>query len=182
LDALRQRGIPTVTMSVMTPSSIDHVDHVLDLAREYGTRAYFHLEHDKAMDVDQPLSPALTQARVAELALQLLDRKRRGLPVGNSEVALERQRDARYLITCDNCYAGSYYGYLFSDGTVSHCIFTQQQVERGNGRRQGYVNAFRALAPPTGPGCSCVPLHEVNRMLHLDVRVVYGALAVALKS
>jgi len=182
LDALRRHDVPVVTMTVITPESIDTVDHILDIAREYGHRAYFHLEHDKAMDVLQPIAPALSQERVAALARHLRDRKRSGQPVGNSYEALERQAAARYLITCDTCLAGSYYGYVFSDGTVSHCIFTQAQVERGNGRARGYVRAFQELAPPTGPGCSCVPLHEVNRMLHLDVRVLFGALDVALKS
>jgi MoaA/NifB/PqqE/SkfB family radical SAM enzyme len=182
LDALRQRTVPVVTMTVITPESIDTVEHILELARAYGHRAYFHLEHDKAMDVLQPIAPALSQERVAELARHLRDLKRRGEPVGNSYEALERQATSRYLITCDTCLAGSYYGYVFSDGTVSHCIFTQAQVERGNGRARGFVRAFQELAPPTGPGCSCVPLHEVNRMLHFDVRVLYGALDVALKS
>ena len=182
LDALRRHDVPVVTMTVVTPASIDHVAHVLDVAREYGHRAYFHLEHDKTMDVEQPIAPGLDQERVAALCRHLIDLKRRGLPVGNSYPALERQAAARYLITCDTCLAGRYYGYVFSDGTVSHCIFTQAQVERGNGRAHGYVRAFRELAPPTGPGCSCVPLHEVNRMLHFDVRVLFGALDVALTS
>jgi len=155
---------------------------VLELTRELGTRAYFHLEHDRRMDVLQPLSPELSQSRIAALAGHLLERKRAGLPVGNSRPALERQAQRRYLITCAECHAGSYYGYVFSDGTVSHCIFTQAQVEQGNGRRLGYVRAFEELAPPRGPGCSCVPFHEVNRMLDFDLRVIFDALEVALAS
>lgn len=182
LEALRQRKIPTVTMTVVTPDGIDHVEHVLEIAREYGITAYFQLEHDKQMDVLQPISPALSQARIAELARHLRALKRRGLPVGNSYAALERQEAERYLITCDRCHAGSYFGYVFSDGTVSHCIFTQAQVERGNGRQRGYVRAFRELAAPQGPGCSCVPSHEVNRMLDFDVRLLFDALEVALTS
>jgi hypothetical protein len=71
---------------------------------------------------------------------------------------------------------------VFSDGTVSHCIFTQAQVERANGRSHGYLQAFRELAPPVGPGCSCVPSYEVNHMLDFDARVLFGALDVALRS
>jgi hypothetical protein len=65
---------------------------------------------------------------------------------------------------------------------VSHCIFTQAQVERGNGRTRGYVRAFQELAAPVGPGCSCVPSYEVNHMLDFDARVLFGALDVVLKS
>jgi len=181
LEALRRRAIPTVTMSVVTLGSIDHVESVLAIARELEIQAYFHLEHDKHMDVSKPLAPELSQARIAELARHLIDLKRRGEPVGNSFRALERQAAQRYLVTCERCHAGSYYGYVFSDGTVSHCIFTQAQVERGNGRA-GFVNAFEQLAAPQGAGCSCLPFHEVNSMLNFDVGVIFGALDVALKT
>jgi MoaA/NifB/PqqE/SkfB family radical SAM enzyme len=182
IEALRRRNVRVVTMTVVTPAGIDHVEHVLDVASAHGIRAYFQLEHDKLMDVQQPISPALSQARVAELARHLRDLKRRGRPVGNSYAVLERQESERYLLNCERCYAGTYYGYVFSDGTVSHCIFTAAQVERGNGRRLGYVRAFEELAPPVGPGCSCVPSYEVNHMLDFDARILFGALEVALKS
>ena len=182
IEVLRQHQVPVVTMTVVTPAGIDHVDHVLEVARAHGIRAYFQLEHDKHMDVRQPISPELSQARVGRLARHLGDLKRRGLPVGNSYAALERQEAERYLITCDHCHAGSYFGYVFSDGTVSHCIFTRAQVERGNGRARGYVRAFHELGAPTGPGCSCVPTHEVNHILDFDARVLFDALNVSLRS
>lgn len=182
IEHLRQRKIPTVTMTVVTPAGIDHVEHILEIAREYGVRAYFHLEHDKEVHEVRPISPALSQERIGELARHLRDLKRRGQPVGNSYEALERQGAQRYLTTCDACYAGTYFGYVFSDGTLSHCIFTQGHVERGNGRKHGYLRAFQELPAPKGPGCSCVPYHEVNQILNFDVRVLFGALDVVLKS
>lgn len=181
LDALRQRAVPVVTMTVVTPEGIDHVDHVLDIARAHGIQAYFQLEHDKRMDVLQPISPGLSQERVGAMARHLTNLKRSGAPVGNSYETLKHQETDRYLVTCERCYAGTYFGYVFSDGTVSHCLFTQAQVEQGNGRTRGYARSFHELAPPQGPGCSCVPLHEVNRMLDLDVRVVFAALDTALR-
>ena len=180
IESLRGRNIAVVTMTVVTPAGVDHVDHVLEVARAHGIRAYFQLEHDKQMDVQQPISPELSQARVAQLARHLRDLKRDGLPVGNSHPALQRQEAERYLLTCDRCWAGTYFGYVFSDGTVSHCIFTRHQAERAAGRQHGYVAAFEALAAPRGPGCSCVPSYEVNRILDLDVRVIFSALEATL--
>jgi len=182
IAALRQRHVPVVTMTVVTPAGIDHVEHVLDIARAHGIQAYFQLEHDKLMDVAQPIAPNLSQERVAQLARHLRDLKRHGQPVGNSYTALQRQENERYLLTCDHCYAGTYYGYVFSDGTVSHCLFTHPQVPRRNGRTHGYTAAFHALEQPRGPGCSCVPSFEVNRLLHLDPSVMFSALDVALRS
>src|SRR4029078_5810939 len=90
----------------------------------------------------------------------------------NSHPALERQESERYLLSCNRCWAGTYFGYVFSDGTVSHCIFTRGQAERAGGRKHGYVAAFDALAAPVGPGCSCVPSYEVNHILDFDEPVV----------
>lgn len=182
IEALRSRDIPVVTMTVVTPAGIDHVEHVLEVARANGIQAFFQLEHDKNMDVQAPIAPALSQARVAELARHLRQLKQSGLPVGNSYSALQRQEVERYLLHCDRCYAGTYYGYVFSDGTVSHCIFTRVQAEPAGGRTHGYAKAFDNLAAPVGPGCSCVPSYEVNHILDFDARVLFGALAATLQS
>jgi MoaA/NifB/PqqE/SkfB family radical SAM enzyme len=182
IETLRGRNVAVVTMSVVTPAGIDHVEHVLEIARAHGIRAYFQLEHDKHMDVrQQMIAPGLSQARVAELARHLQDLKRRGLPVGNSYPALRRQESERYILTCDRCWAGTYFGYVFSDGTVSHCLFTHAQAERAGGRTRGYVAAFNDLAPPVGSGCSCVPTYEVNHILDFDVRVIFSALEATLQ-
>ena len=181
IEALRGRGVAVVTMTVVTAAGVDHVDHVLDVARAHGVRAYFQLEHDAEMDVRRPVAPEIRQERIADLARHLLDRKRQGLPVGNSARSLERQMQARYLLDCAHCWAGTYYGYVFSDGTVSHCLLTRAQVPVGNGRALGYLRAFEALAQPAGPGCACVPSYEVNRILDLDVGLLFSALDVALR-
>jgi MoaA/NifB/PqqE/SkfB family radical SAM enzyme len=182
IETLRARGIGVVTMTVVTDAGLDHVEHVLEVAKAHGILAYFQLEHDAAMDVRQPIAAHISDARVARFAERLGELKRRGLLVGNSSLVLERQASERYLLRCADCYAGTYFGYVFSDGTVSHCLFTQTQVARGNGRRDGYVRAFESLAEPVGAGCSCVPSHEVNRMLDLDPRVLFSALELALKN
>jgi MoaA/NifB/PqqE/SkfB family radical SAM enzyme len=180
LELLRGRGVKTVTMTVLTEASIETVDHVLEVARRFGTQAFFQLEHDAGMDVSLPIAPHIARARVAALTDRLAARKREGWPVGNSLAILEAQRERRYLGGCDECYAGTYFAYVFSDGTVSHCLFTAGQVPLGNGRARGYLRAFEELAAPEGPGCSCVPSHEVNRMLDFDPRVLRNAVGTAL--
>jgi len=123
-----------------------------------------------------------SQTRVAELARHLQNLKRLGQPVGNSHPSLRRQESERFLLTCDQCWAGTYFGYVFSDGTVSHCLFTHEQAERAGGRTRGYVAAFNELAPPVGPGCSCMPTYEVNHILDFDVRVIFSALEATLQT
>jgi MoaA/NifB/PqqE/SkfB family radical SAM enzyme len=180
LELLRSRGTKVVTMTVLTAASVDTVDHVLEVARRFGHQAFFQLEHDAGMDVSLPIAPGVTAARVAALTDQLAARKREGWPVGNSLAILEAQRERRYLGGCEGCYAGTYFAYVFSDGTVSPCLFTAGQVPPGNGRARGFLRAFQELGAPEGPGCSCVPSHEVNRMLDFDPRVLRNALDTAL--
>jgi MoaA/NifB/PqqE/SkfB family radical SAM enzyme len=176
MDTLFEHGVPFVTMTVLTPRGADNVDHVLEVAQRHGFRAFFQLEHDKNCDVMLPIAPRLGDDRIRALAQGLLDKKRAGAPVGNSESILRRHIDhGRYLGGCDDCFAGRYYGYVLSDGTVAPCLLTQWQVERGNGRLRGFSRAFEGLAPPDGPGCSCVPTHEVNAILRLDLTVLWDA-------
>src|SRR5947208_3480668 len=56
IEVLRQHQVPVVTMTVVTPAGIDHVDHVLEVARENGIRVYIQLENDKHIDEQQPIS------------------------------------------------------------------------------------------------------------------------------
>ena len=180
LEALRGRGTHAVTMTVLTRASVDTVDHVLAVARRFGVTAFFQLEHDASMDVRAPIAPDLTPARVASLCERLAARKREGWPVGNSFAALAAQGERRYLLDCARCWAGTYYAYVFSDGTVAPCIFTAGGVRAGNGRARGFVRAFHELAQPAGNGCSCVPSYEVNRMLDLDPAVLWNVAGQAL--
>lgn len=180
IEVLRERRVPIVTMTVLTPRGVENVEHVLDVAKRYGHKAFFQLEHDKGCDVMSPIAPRLGDRQIAALADRLLDFVARGYPVGNSRALLERQRDHRYLGSCADCYAGQYYGYMLSDGTVAPCLLTQWQQERGNGRTKGFLRAFEELTAPEGPGCSCVPTHEVNHVLAFDPRALWHAVEVTL--
>ena len=67
-----------------------------------------------------------------------------------------------------------------SDGTVAPCLLTQWQQTKGNGRTRGFARAFQELAEPKGPGCSCVPTHEVNQVFALNPRALWHAVEVSL--
>lgn len=181
IELLRARGVPVVTMTVVTPRGADNMDHVLETASRCGFKAFFQLEHDASVDVHAPIAKTMTDRRITELSDQLIEAKKRGLPVGNSRTVLEMQRrDGRRIGgDCDHCYAGRYFGYVLSDGTVAPCLLTQWQQDRGNGRKHGFLEAFRTMAAPEGPGCACVPIHEVNNILAFDVRVLFDALDMA---
>ena len=147
-----------------------------------GTRAYFQLVHNENVDVNAPIAPDISTERVEALMDELKSLKAAGWPVGNSFAIIHRQKQNRYLGTCEDCYAGRYYGYVFSDGTVAACLLTQHQYPPRNGKERGYLRAFEELQAPVGPGCSCSATHEVNRILDFDVRALFEALNVTLRS
>ncbi|MCC6878007.1 MAG: radical SAM protein [Sandaracinaceae bacterium] len=181
LEILRSRGVPIVTMTVITPAGAESVEHVLEVARGLGCKAFFQLEHDKSCDVNAPIAIRLGAKAIEGVAQKLLRLKNEGAPVGNSREILDAQiRGGRYLGSCEDCYAGRYYAYVLSDGTIAPCLLTQWQQEAGNGRKLGFARAFEAMRPPEGPGCSCVPTHEVNRVLGLDVAALWHAIELAL--
>jgi MoaA/NifB/PqqE/SkfB family radical SAM enzyme len=183
IELLKKRGVPVVTMTVVTPKGAEHVDDVLRVAEELDFKAFFQLEHDGKCDVDAPIAIRMSRGSIDQMARTLLRYKDEGRPVGNSRAILERQIEGgRYLGGCDECYAGRYYAYVLSDGTIAPCLLTQWQQETGNGRRLGFARAFQEMAPPMGPGCSCVPTHEVNRVLSLDAGALWHALDLALAS
>jgi MoaA/NifB/PqqE/SkfB family radical SAM enzyme len=181
IERLVARGVRVVTMTVLTPRGIRAVDHVLDVARRLRFDAFFQLEHDKSVDVRAPIAPRVRDEEIREVARMLLERKRSGDRVGNSRSILERQaRSGRYLGTCDECYAGRYYGYVMCDGTVAPCLLTQWQQPPKNGPALGYVRAFETMGAPQGPGCSCVPTHQVNQILDYRLDVLWDAVELAL--
>ncbi|MBK7859928.1 MAG: radical SAM protein [Archangiaceae bacterium] len=181
IDAAKSVGLPLVTMTVLTPRGVENLEHVLQVAERHGFQAFFQLEHDKGCDVQAPIAPRLSDGTIAAVAQRLLDYKAAGRPVGNSVAVLEQQlRQGRYLGTCADCHAGMYYGYVLSDGTVAPCLLTQWQQRKSNGRTDGFLNAFNALGAPVGPGCSCVPTHEVNRVLDLNPKAIWHAVGVML--
>lgn len=182
IEILRSRGVAVVTMTVLTPRGAENFDHVLEVAEEYGFRAFFQLEHDASVDVYAPIVPGMSDAGIAELSDRLLAAKEAGRPVGNSKSILAAQRrDGRRIGgDCDGCFAGRYFGYVFSDGTIAPCLLTQWQQERANGLKYGFVEAFHKMPPPKGPGCACVPIHEVNHILSFDLRVLWDAVDMAI--
>jgi MoaA/NifB/PqqE/SkfB family radical SAM enzyme len=182
IQRLRSRDKQVVTMTVVTRKGADNVRHVLEVAKEMGTRAYFQLVHNEHVDVNAPIAPDISTERVENLMDELKSLKAQGWPVGNSFSILERQRGNRYIGTCEDCHAGRYYGYVFSDGTVAACLLTQHQAPKGNGPDRGYLQAFYELEAPVGPGCSCSATHEVNLILDFDVGALFEALNAALRA
>jgi MoaA/NifB/PqqE/SkfB family radical SAM enzyme len=181
IELLVGRGVEVVTMTPVTPASIDHVDATLHLAVEMGFRAGFQIEHDADCDVRNPIGPGLEDARIAGLARHLLARKNEGWPIAMSRTFLEAfaARGRRMLASCAECRVPKYSCMVRPDGIVVPCFLTQHQGPMQSGVDGGFLRAFEDVAQPTDPGCSSQPLMEMNFVLGLRPEAIVNALRLA---
>ena len=180
IEALLAAGKVVVTMTVVRTDGHSNFEHVLDLAEHYGFKSFFQIEHHRSADVDAPVGVGLTDDNIRELSKYLIQLKKAGRPVANSvSVSKALFDDGRYIGgPCFECHAGKYSAYVFSDGTVAPCLFTQRQQVQENGRLHGFLQAFEEMAPPVGKGCACVPSHELNQVLDFRVPALWNALKI----
>ncbi|MEM7155582.1 MAG: radical SAM protein [Myxococcota bacterium] len=180
IELSMSRGVQVVTMTVVTPKSRKTIDFVLQMAKEMGFRAHFHLEHDADCDTNKPISPDIDDAGVADLARLLLQRKDEGYPVGPSRTYLNALASkGRRLHSCSDCFASRYFCHVMPDGIVVPCLLTHRTPGAVSGRDLGYVEALQQLPQPTDAGCSCEPLQEMNMMLGGRPEVVMNAFGLA---
>ncbi len=183
IEMARSRGVKVVTMTVLTPRGAGTIDTVLQMAREMGFRAHFHLEHDADCDTNLPIAPEIDDAGVRRLAELLLQRKGEGWPVGPSRSFLTAlAAKGRRLHGCDSCMASRYFCHVMPDGTVVPCLLTHRQAGAVSGRDVGYVEALEQLPQPTDRGCSCEPLQEMNMLLALRPEVALNAFGLTTRS
>jgi MoaA/NifB/PqqE/SkfB family radical SAM enzyme len=177
IDAARARGLEVATITVLSPSNLDVVDEVLQLAKRHGFSAYFQPAYRDCFDAERGLDPAIGPRVLADLAARLATAKRDGFPVGASDGFLERLANGPSFGDCTRCHAGRYFGTVMPDGVVVPCHLTSQQGEPKNGRVLGFARAFRELAPPgPGPGCAISPYQEADLVFGLDARAIATAL------
>ena len=178
IELLRGRGVEVVTMSPVTPGSIDHIDEMIDMARDMGFRAGFQIEHDADCDVRNPIGPGLSDERLAELARHLAARKAEGAPIAISGTFLSAfaKRGRRMLSSCAECRVPRHSCMVRPDGMVVPCFLTQHQGPMISGAELGYLRAFHELAQPADASCSSQPLMEMNFLLGLKPAAVLNAL------
>lgn len=178
IELLLGRGVEVVTMSPVTPGSIDHIDFMIDMARQMGFRAGFQIEHDADCDVRNPIGPGLSDERLVELARHLMARKNEGAPMAISSTFLATfaKRGRRMLSSCAECRVPRYSCMVRPDGMVVPCFLTQHQGPMISGAELGYLRAFHELVQPADASCSSQPLMEMNFLLGLRPAAILNAL------
>ena len=171
LELMSAKGIKVWTNTVVTNKNTHVVDYVLDLVKRHDAHAVFQpiFEHSytiKGQDVEQL---AAGRADYAALIDDLLARKRAGEPVFNSVPSLEFLREPVFEPEKRKCLASRAYCAVTPDGHVAPCQVLLQQEGLPDGRKVGFVEAFRRAHKPTPcHGCFCFATIEGDLLFNLD--------------
>ncbi len=180
IDLAKSAGVKVITMTVMTRGSEANLDHVLEVARDKGIRAFFQVEHPADGNVNLTIGPRLTDDGIAGIARHLLRRKDEGWPVGPSRTFLKQlagdgEHGARRFYSCDECFASRYFLSITPGGMVVPCPLTFRGERQFDGRALGFARAFELLTQPTDAGCGCNPTTELNYLLHFRPEAILNA-------
>ncbi len=189
MDACEGR-IAFWTLTVLTKHNIDHIDAVLENARERGALACFQLLHHNdifAGKCDEFL-PEESKCRAA--IKRIIARKKAGAPVASSFKYLEHilnWRDYRETVSerplkrtglslrrAGGCYAGELYCNVDTDGSVYPCSILAGKVPAVNFLSGGFAKAFESLSGPECSSCLGACFTEYNYLYSLDLDVVAG--------
>lgn len=177
LDAARQRGLTTATITVLSKANLHVVEEVLALAKKHGFWAYFQPAYEDCFQHASGLDPALGPKIYSDIAARLRRARALDLPVGASPGFVERLERGPHFGNCENCNAGRYFGTVMPDGVVVPCHLTSKDHEYPNGRRMGFAKAFLSLPrPKPGPGCAISPYQETDLIFGLDPRAIRAAI------
>lgn len=175
IDEARRRGISVATISVVGPWNVERIDEILALAREHGFWAYFQPAYVDCFEGSAGLHPGLDTSTIQRIADHLAAAAATS-PVGSSPAFFERLRSAPNFGDCSRCAAGRYFATVLPDGRMIPCHLTSGQSDAANGLEVGFVEAFRRIPRPKGPGCAVSPYQESDLIFGLDARAVATAL------
>ncbi len=171
IELMTSAGIKVWTNTVVTNKNTHAVDHVVEYARRHDCHAVFQPIFEHSYTIKGKAVDDLTADRAEYTALidRLLDYKRSGAPVLNSVPSLDFLREPVFEPEKRKCLASTAYGAVTPDGHVAPCQVLLQQEGLPDGRKVGFMEAFRRAEKPTPcHGCFCFATIEGDLLFSLD--------------
>ena len=190
IEALRRRGIPVWTNTVLTTVNAGCVDEIVAFAKERGFPANFVLLdyfdeprghfHPARAEIDRLV---LSGAARRKALTRLIELKKSGAPVGGSvpyfENALEWAEEGR--VTSPNpsplyrCWAGRATAHLEADGKLYACGMGVGREKGEDAVAGGFAAAWARLRPlPNCLSCTMACGVEANLLFSLNPRAVWN--------
>jgi MoaA/NifB/PqqE/SkfB family radical SAM enzyme len=170
-------GIRTVLVATVTSGNIDHVEHVVRIAREVGAFAavqplkpYYKGCADVESLVADGTAIRKTFSGIREAVQRGELRHLRNSVVGLRHI--ERWPDLDEI----RCWAGRIFCVVGTDGTLYPCDRTRIDVPLPNAADLGLRAAIERLPDPDCAGCGFCGALELNLLMSLDLRILWNVL------
>lgn len=182
IEILRKNGQKMITNTVLTKRSIGELHFVLDMALKYEYNALFQPVFEYEISADGSVIQDLRPDRYEmNKAIEfLIDKKRCGLPIGNSTAFLryiQRTWENQHTI---KCHANNLFCTIDPVGNVLPCCFDVAQDNRYNAAELGFTQAFtKARDNPFSKhckGCYCNAYVESNLAFRFHISACLNAL------
>jgi len=188
VDTFKQHGVYFWTSTVLTRANIQHIDWIVDHAREHDTQANFVLmenhpedwtDADPMPDEARDIVPSAEENRAA--LRHLIELKRAGAPIGSSTPYLQEllewkdygvltspERSGRY-----KCMAPQSQCEILANGDLHICDWTLQRGAAVSVLEHGFRGAWERLPTPSNcNSCYSACYLESNLMFSLNPRTL----------
>lgn len=184
ISVLKQEGIRFWTTTVITNQNVRSIDHILGLAKKEGFYSnYVFLLHEDEVtnnipNVERVKDLMLTDEEIRETASYLLEKKKKGDPVGSTAPYLEFLRDwdefpavySQKSYGKVKCWAGRLSCHINSWGLLYACGPAMGMVEGQDVKKLGLEEAFRrSRRVPSCNSCIHACWLESNLIFSLNV-------------
>jgi MoaA/NifB/PqqE/SkfB family radical SAM enzyme len=179
LQAARERGLATATITVLSQANLHVMDEVIGLAQRLGFYAYFQPAYEDCFDHRRGFEPGIDTRIFKDIADRLRIAHARHEPVGASPGFVERLAEGPHFGDCSTCSAGRFWGTVLPEGRLIPCHLTSTDPDfvAPNGLELGFAEAFRRLPEhKRGPGCAISPYQETDLIFAFDREAISAAL------
>lgn len=189
MDALKSRGMKFWTTTVITKKNILSIDYILELAKKRGFLSnyvlLYHEDHaiNNLPPSDRVKDLMLSNKEIREVVLNLLERKKRGEPVGSSTPYLEfllHWEDYSLIYSTKRykgvrCWAGRLSCHINTEGLLYACGPAMGIAEGQDVKILGLEEAFRrAKSVPSCNSCIHGCWLESNLLFSLNASSIWN--------
>ncbi len=169
IEWARRANLDVITITTLTGKNLNVVPFVTELARTLGCWCTFQPVLLCGTRAALPAGQDFDRIEMVRTVDQIIDAKRRGLPVANSWRYLDYFRRFYTIgnVPPPRCPGGRYIVTVLPDGTVAPCNIQPIGVTFANGWEVGYVRAFREMPSFLCKSFCAGPFFELNDLFAL---------------
>lgn len=167
---LSRENIPISISAVLTSSNLGHVEHVLELAARFRTKAFFQPPALSILFTDNPSVVLPGKVEYSMVLNKLLDLKKKNKAVGNSQKSLKYLLDPQHKKM--NCVAGKLFYRIEPQGDMHACPRVEEPADTSNILQHGIDHCLRHIVACSCDDCRSSVHIEMNFLASFDLSVI----------